>query len=93
MADSTAPLLMAGGATALADYMEGHGVEWRVILATGLAASVFALLEKANHQLAVGGAWVAFVGSMVAPRSGGRPSPISVFLDQWNRTTPTNSRS
>lgn len=88
MADSTAPILLAGGATALSDYIQGDGVQWRVLLASGIAAGVFALFEQANRQLAVSAAWLAFIASMVAPR-GGRPAPVTVFLNEWNHTAPS----
>lgn len=84
MAGSTAPILLTGSATMLADYIQGQGVKWNVALATGIAAGVFGLLERADAPLVVGLAWVAFVGSMVAPRSGGSP-PVEVFLNQWNK--------
>lgn len=84
MARSTAPILLTGGATLLADYMQGQGVKWNVALATGIAAGVFALIEKADPPLVAGLAWVAFIGSMVAPRAGGKP-PIEVFLTQWQK--------
>lgn len=84
MAGSTAPILLTGGTTMLADYIQGQGVKWTVALATGIAAGVFALLEKADPQFVTGLAWIAFVGSMVAPRKSGSP-PIEVFLNQWNK--------
>ena len=70
--------------TLLADYMQGQGVQWRVAVATGLAAGVFGLLEKMDPPLVTAIAWVAFVGSMVAPRTTGSP-PAEVFLNAWNK--------
>jgi hypothetical protein len=88
VADSTAPILLAGGATLLADYMHGHGMEWRVALATGIACGVFALGEHLDHDIAVGAAWLALFASLVTPRKNGDPSPVQVFADQWNKTAP-----
>jgi hypothetical protein len=84
MAGSTAPILLTGGTTMLSDYLQGMGVKWNVALATGIAAGIFALLEKADPPLVVGLAWLAFVGSMVTPRGTAKP-PIEVFLTQWNK--------
>lgn len=84
MAASTTPIVLTGAVTMLADYLQGEGVKWNVAVATGIAAGVFALLEKADPPLVAGLAWVAFVGSMVAPRSKGKP-PVEVFLSQWQK--------
>jgi len=84
MARSTAPILLTGAATMLADYQQGKGVRWNVALATGIAAGILALVEPAEPELIVGLAWIAFLGSMVAPRKDGQP-PIEVFLSQWQK--------
>jgi hypothetical protein len=86
MSNSTAPILLAGGATAVADYMEGEGIKWQVLLATGLAAGVFALLEKTDPPLITGVAWIAFIGTLLAPHkiAGKDSSVVQVFLNQWN---------
>lgn len=86
MADSTAPLLLAGGATMLSDYLNDKGVEWRVALATGIACGVFALGEEANRPLVVGAAWLALIASLITPRANGTPGPAQTFLAAWNRT-------
>jgi hypothetical protein len=86
MAASTTPIVLAGGATVIADYIEHKGIQWRVLVATGLAAGAFALIEKADPPLVVGIAWIAFIGSMIAPRPNGQLPPAEVFLNQWNAT-------
>lgn len=84
MARSTTPILLTGASTMLADYMQGKGVQWKVAVATGIAAGILALAEPAEPELIVGLAWVAFLGAMVAPRKGGQP-PVEVFLSQWQK--------
>lgn len=91
MAQSTAPILLTGGTTMLAEYLVNKGVQWRIALATGIGAGIFALLEKASGEIAVGLAWVVFVGAMVTPNKtitsatgGKQTAPIEVFLAKWN---------
>lgn len=88
MAETTAPIVLAGAITAVSDYMQGRGWQWRTVLATGLAAGSFALLEKVNAGLAVPLAWLAFVGSMIIPRANGTDGPAAAFLHAWNSSTP-----
>lgn len=83
MAQSTTPILLTGGLTALSDYMQKQGVQWKVLLATGIAAAIFSVAEPVNPPLITGVAWLVFLGSMIAPRKGSQP-PIEVFLAQWN---------
>lgn len=92
MADSTTPIVLTGATTMASEYLRGKGVDYRVALATGLAAGAFALLERADRQLAVGIAWIAFVGSMVTPRAGGAPAPAVVFLNAWNNSGKTKKK-
>lgn len=85
MAKSTGPILLTGGVTALSDYMNGRGVEYRVLLATGIAAGVFALIEDIDQPIAVGLAWLAFVSSLLVPHANGTPSPVETFLREWSK--------
>lgn len=85
MSASTTPIVIAGGATMLSRYMQGHGVQYRVALGTGIAAVLFSLLEPADPKLVVGVAWIALAGSLVMTRPKGEPSPIEVFLKEWQK--------
>jgi hypothetical protein len=85
MADSTAPILLTGGATLLSDYINGQGVQYRVALATGIAAALFGVAEPANRQVVVGVAWLALVASLIIPRADGKPGPAQTFLTAWNK--------
>jgi len=92
MADTTAPILLAGGITVLSDYMQDQGWQWRTLLATGLAAGVFALIEKANKGIAVPLAWMALIASVITPRKNGTRPPIQTFLREWNGSAPRTAR-
>jgi hypothetical protein len=85
MSATTTPIVLTGGVTMLSDYMNGRGVEFRVALATGIAAGIFGLFEKADPQLAVGLAWVVFVTSLIVPHANGTPSPVETFLKEWSK--------
>lgn len=76
MAGSTAPVVAAGVIT-YANAVLGNGRTWdsqlRVLVGTGIAAGMLALLEQAPAlaPLAVGIAWIALVTSLlVQPKSG-----------------------
>lgn len=85
MSASTTPIVIAGSLTALSDYMQGHGVQFRVLLATGIAATIFSIAEPIDPSLIVGVAWLAMVGSLVVTRPNGAPSPVEVFLAKWEK--------
>jgi hypothetical protein len=93
MADSTAPILLTGGTTLLSDYINGKGVDYRVAMATGIAAVVFGVAEKADRQAVVGVAWIALVASLIIPRANGTPGPLQTFLTAWNKAgTPKKAK-
>ncbi len=85
MSESTTPIVLAGGLTMLSRYMQGKGVQYRVALGTGIAAGIFALAEPADPKLIVGVAWIALAASLVMTRPKGEPSPIEVFLKEWQK--------
>jgi hypothetical protein len=82
---STTPIVIAGGMTMLSDYMQGKGVQYRVALATGIAATIFSVVEPADPGLIVATAWLALVASLVVTRPNGAPSPVEVFLAKWEK--------
>jgi hypothetical protein len=92
MADTTGPIVLAGGLTVISDYMQDQGWQWRTVLATGLAAGVLALIEQANKGLAVALAWLALITSLLTPRKNGSQPPVQTFLREWNKTTPRTAR-
>lgn len=93
MAKSTAPILIIGGVTLANRWLElieynGKTVGtdaffnaevWRPLVATGLAAGAFALLEKVNQPLTVGVAWVALVTTLLVPIPSGTGFKMNIF--------------
>lgn len=72
MADSTAPVLLTGGITFLNKWIgNDQGIDLKILVGTGIAAGLLALLEKVNHGLAVGLAWIAFITSALIPPATG----------------------
>jgi hypothetical protein len=74
MAASTGPIVAAGVIT-YGNAVLGNGKSWDsqliVLVGTGIAAGVLALLERASQPLAVGIAWIALVTSLlITPKSG-----------------------
>lgn len=74
MASSTGPIVAAGAIT-YANAVLFNGRTWDsqliVIVGTGIAAGMLALLERASAPLAAGIAWIALVTSLlVQPKTG-----------------------
>jgi hypothetical protein len=62
MARTTGPVLAIGGITVVNQtLLEGAPFDWRVAIATGVSAGLFALLEKGWEQGAVALAYLALV--------------------------------
>lgn len=80
---STGPILAVGAITvANQSLIGGDPIDWKVPIATGVAAGVFALLEKAVPEFAVGLAWLALV-SVLFVRINNKPSPTESFAKWW----------
>lgn len=77
MAKSTGPILLTGAASFLNKWIgNNQGIDFKIPVATAIAAGALALLEEASPELAVGIAWISFITLLlVAPKSGA--SPIS----------------
>lgn len=81
---STGPILAIGAITvANQSLIHDEPIDWRIPIATGLAAGVFALAEKAVPDLAVGIAWVALATVLLARVKPGVPSPTESLLKWW----------
>lgn len=75
MAKSTGPILAAGGITFVNGWIfNKQGPDFKVILATAIAAGGLALLENASAPLAEGIAWIALI-TVLFTRVGGKESP------------------
>lgn len=82
---TTGPILAIGALTmANAVVLNGRAFDWRVPLATGAAALVFAGAEKVWAPGAVGMAWVALLTTVVVP-TGADPAPITSAATWWHR--------
>lgn len=75
MAATTGIILTVGGIT-YANQVIGNGRPWDreliIPVATGIAAGMLALFERANPQLAVGIAWISLITSLLLAPKGGR---------------------
>lgn len=84
MARSTGPIL-AMGAITITNQVIVHGapMDWRVPIATGLAAGAFAIMERGWEQGVVGLAWLAFVSVLFVRLNPAVPSPVESMVDFW----------
>jgi hypothetical protein len=64
--------------------LHGKALDYRVPIATGLAAGGFMLLEKLNAEIAVGLAWIALVTVLLVRTTPGVPSPVESLNSWWN---------
>jgi hypothetical protein len=78
--------MLAVGAITLANETVVHGrpIDWRIPVATGIAAGMLALVERVSEQLAVGVAYVALVTLLLARVKSDVPSPTESLL-KWTR--------
>lgn len=80
---STAPILAIGAITIVnMTVLHSRPFEWRVPIATGVAALLFAGAEKVWEPGAVGLAYVALVTSVVVSPVADVPAPM-VSAQQW----------
>lgn len=77
MARSTGPILLVGAVTLTNEsIIHGRPVDWRIPIATGAAAGVFALLEKGFPDVAVALAWLALGVTVLIRTRSETPAPI-----------------
>lgn len=82
---STGPILAIGAITlANQSIVNAKPIDWRVPIATGIAAGMFTLAEKAMGDVAVGLAWLALVGVIFGRIDKTIPSPAEGFAKWWN---------
>lgn len=85
MAQSTGPILACGALTlANGSIFHGQPVDWRVPVATGLAAVGFALAEQAWPQGARMLAWTALITVIFTRTNANVPSPVESAITWWN---------
>lgn len=77
MSRTTGPILAIGGITLANELLlENKGMDWRVPIATGVAAGLFALLEKAWADGAVALAYTALVAVLLTRLPGQKRAPV-----------------
>jgi hypothetical protein len=80
MAKSTGPILAVGGITFINGWVfNKQDPNFKVLLATAIAAGGLALFEHVSEPLAAGIAWIALV-TVLFTRVGGKPSPAVNLL-------------
>lgn len=80
MAKSTGPILLVGGMEFANDWLNGKGLDFKVLIGTAIAAGGLALIEQipGAAPLATGLAWIAFV-TLMFTSIGGKPSPVQTI--------------
>jgi hypothetical protein len=80
MAQSTGPVLAVGAISFANEWvLNKQPPDFRILLATGIAAAGLALFEHVSKELAVGIAWIALV-TVLFTRQKGKPSPAENLL-------------
>lgn len=82
MARTTGPILAVGAITlANKSIIHGDPVDWRIPVATGITAGVFALGERAWQDGAVLLAWLALVAVLFVRIDPRQKAPVESFTD------------
>ncbi len=81
---STGPVLAIGAITMANNvFFNNKPFDWRVPIATGIAAGAFALAEKAWPQGATALAWMALVTILITRVDPKVPSPVETLNFWW----------
>jgi hypothetical protein len=79
MSKSTGPILAVGAISYGNSWVFNHDEDFKILLATGVAALMLAGLEKISPPLAVGIGYIALV-TITFTRVNGKPSPAENLL-------------
>jgi hypothetical protein len=86
MSRTTGPVLAIGGITlANGVLFNDRPMDWRIPIATGIAAMGFALVEKAWEPGAVALAWVALVAVLLTRVDPAVPAPLETLNNWWTK--------
>lgn len=86
MSRTIGPILATGAVTVVNQTVfNGKPVDWRVPIATGLAAIGFDLFERVAPELAVVLAWTTFLTVMLSRTDPSVPSPTESALAWWKK--------
>lgn len=81
---STGPVLAIGAITMANNVLfNDKPFDWRVPVATGIAAGAFSLAEKAWPEGAVALAWMALVTILITRIDPKVPSPVETLNNWW----------
>ncbi len=85
MAKTTGPILAVGAISFANEVLvAGKPVDWRIPAATGIAAGIFALVEKAWRDGAVTLAYLALVTVLFVRIDPKVPAPVESFTTWFN---------
>ncbi len=77
MSASTGPILAIGGITvANKTLLNNQPMDWRIVIATGLTAGMFALGDKAWPELSKGLAYLALISVLFVRLDSKTPAPV-----------------
>jgi hypothetical protein len=86
MARSTGIVLAVGAITmGNSVIVNEQEINWRVPIATGIAAGMLALVEKVSEPLAVGIAYIALITVLFVRVQPNVPAPVESFNNWWNQ--------
>lgn len=86
MSQTTGPILATGAITVVNQTIfHDEAMDWRVPVATGLAAIGFSLAEKAWPQGSKILAWTVFGTVLLTRTQPNVPSPVESALSWWNK--------
>lgn len=82
---STGPILAVGAVTLTRQVIvDEEPIDWRIPVATGVAAVAFAGFEKLTGPFAVGVAWLALFTVTFVRVDPARPAPVEALMKKWN---------
>lgn len=86
MARTTGPLVAAGTATLINQTVfNKQPINWRIPIATGIAAVTFSFGERIAPRFVVGVAYIALVTTLIARVVPNQPTPVENALKWWNQ--------
>lgn len=87
MSQTTGIILATGALTVVnATVFHDEPMDWRVPIATGLAAVGFSLAERVWPQGVVIFAWTSFITVLLTRTQPGVPSPAESALEWWKES-------
>lgn len=83
---TTGPVLATGAITLANNVIfNSKPFDWRVPVATGIAAGAFALAEKAWPEGATALAWMALITILITRVDPNVPSPVETLNNWWKK--------